>query len=215
MGTRGVIGFATEGNLKVSYCHYDSYPSGEGQGVLNFIRQVCEKNLLATLEANAKALVMVASDSKPTVAEQNYYLNKEQTADLKVSNRKADDWYCLLRGAQGAAGLALICEGALKHMIDSSDFPKDSLFCEWGYILDMDNQVLEVYKGFQKKQHKQGRFADKSQKPKNWKAEYEGQNFYYPCALVLSIPFKDIATDYKAAEEKLLNLEKQEEDAAA
>jgi hypothetical protein len=44
-------------------------------------------------------------------------------------------------------------------MSDSSDFPADSLFCEWAYVFDIDNMKLEVYKGFQTKPHTKGRFA--------------------------------------------------------
>lgn len=33
---------------------------------------------------------------------------------------------------------------------DNNDFILDSLSCEWGYILNLDNNTLEVWKGFQK-----------------------------------------------------------------
>ena len=28
------------------------------------------------------------------------------------------------------------------------DFAADSLFCEWGYVIDFDKETFEIYKGF-------------------------------------------------------------------
>jgi hypothetical protein len=33
---------------------------------------------------------------------------------------------------------------------DSLEFAKDSLFCEWAYVVDFDKNVFEVYEGFNK-----------------------------------------------------------------
>src|SRR5205085_10459690 len=44
-------------------------------------------------------------------------------------------------------------------MIEGADFPLDSLFCEWAYVIDLDNQKFEVYRGFQTAPHSDGRFA--------------------------------------------------------
>lgn len=35
-------------------------------------------------------------------------------------------------------------------MIDDSEFLNDSLFCEWTYIINLDNEQFEVYRGFNK-----------------------------------------------------------------
>lgn len=42
-------------------------------------------------------------------------------------------------------------EKAPQLLHDHSRFADDSLFCEWAYVLDMDNDTLEIYKGFNKK----------------------------------------------------------------
>lgn len=38
----------------------------------------------------------------------------------------------------------------ITNMIDASPFMKDSLFCEWAYIINLDTSKLEVYRGFSK-----------------------------------------------------------------
>jgi hypothetical protein len=54
----------------------------------------------------------------------------------------------LLREAQG--DLTAFKKG-LRYMIDYANFLKNSLFCEWGYVINLDTNQLEVYRGFQKK----------------------------------------------------------------
>lgn len=50
-------------------------------------------------------------------------------------------------------------EGIIDHIdddytciiIDYHDFLQDSLFCEWGYIINLDENCLEIWRGFQTK----------------------------------------------------------------
>jgi len=72
----------------------------------------------------------------------------KQFSNIRVSEQSLDDWYCLLRNVQGE--LKPYINGSIQHLIDSQDFIKDSLFCEWGYIINLDDNVLEVWRGFQK-----------------------------------------------------------------
>ena len=40
-------------------------------------------------------------------------------------------------------------------------FLSDSLFCEWAYIINLDDEVFEVYRGFNKNPNAPGRYASK------------------------------------------------------
>src|SRR5271169_1739417 len=95
MGTRGAYGFIVDEVEKVTYNHFDSYPSGLGKDILTFL----SGKDLNLLKENAQKIQMVDERSVPT---------KEQIAvcknftDLGVSSQSENDWYCLLREAQGS-----------------------------------------------------------------------------------------------------------------
>lgn len=166
MGTRGVWGFVIDGQEKLAYNHFDSYPSGLGNDLLKMLDKMeIDKDGLV---AKARALRVVGENEKPT-PEDVEKCKAAGTVDLGVSHQSLDDWYCLLRNAQG--DLAKTLEVGI--MEDGSAFPSDSLFCEWGYVFDLDNGKLEVYRGFQQKPHGLGRFAGR-----------KGRAGYYPIKLV-------------------------------
>lgn len=148
MGTRGAIGFIVDGKEKVTYNHYDSYPSSLGLEVLEFIA----KTKIEEIREGARKIEIVDEGSKPS-AEQKARL-KEFT-DLGVAGQSDDDWYCLLRQAQGNLGAHLKCG----VMTDSHQFLSDSLFCEWAYLINLDTGKLEVYRGFNRNPKGAGRYV--------------------------------------------------------
>lgn len=154
MGTRGAYGFIADGEMKLAYNHWDSYPENLGRNIAKQLYELCTVHDSTSLKALAAAVTLVDGDTKPTKAQQK---KLAKFADLTVSERTTEDWYCLLRNLQGDLARTLTDAG---FMVDANDFPKDSLFCEWAYVANFDKMVLEVFKGFQTKQHKSGRFAD-------------------------------------------------------
>lgn len=79
---------------------------------------------------------------------------------------------------QGSKCLDAIFDCKLRHMFDDIEFIKDSLFCEYAYFLNFDNNTLDIYDGFQKQGQLLNPFGDT-----------KDDNGYYPCRHVLSIPF--------------------------
>lgn len=66
---------------------------------------------------------------------------------------------------------------------DSLSFAADSLFCEYAYVIDLDNDILEVYTGFNKEAIPEtNRFFTKNC----------NDEVYKPVKLVSKIPFKEL-----------------------
>ena len=89
------------------------------------------------------------------------------------------DFYCLLRKAQGDLNAY---KTDLKYMIDSKEFLGNSLFCEYAYIINLDKNVLEFYKGFNKvpQNNRYSKYADEKEEYKECKllAEYPLTEIY-------------------------------------
>lgn len=184
MGTRGVFGVHVNGNSKLMYNHFDSYPSGLGVAVLRDIKRLVKEKGLNWLKERALAVQQIDENETPT--DEQIALFAPYT-DLEVSEQSVKDWYCLLRGLQGE--LAKVLE--VGYMTDGNNFIHDSLFCEWGYVLNLDDNKLEVYKGFQHHPHKLGRYCDQVMQDQQ---HYSGGP-YYPCALVMEFSLDQLPDD--------------------
>jgi len=170
MGTRGAYGFHKGGVDKITYNHFDSYPIGLGADVAAFVCQHTDEEMNAIFDR----IILVATNEKPTgdqIAECMPFF------DGNVSEQTPEDWYCLLRKAQGNLEAYA---GGLRYMVDQADFLKDSLFCEWGYVINLDKGVLEIYRGFQKA-------------PSKNRYHTNGDDSgYYNCYLIREVPFATI-----------------------
>lgn len=155
MGTRGAWGFRINGIDKVTYNHHDSYPSGLGKDVLAFVKETSTDEL----KTIAEKIRLVKESGKPTEADIKKY---KALANLGVSEQSYDDWCCLLRNSQGEP--ELYRDDDLDIMIDSHKFLLDSLFCEYAYIINIDDQTFEFYTGYNKTKGT-GRY-DSKQPPK-------------------------------------------------
>lgn len=214
MGTRGLMGLVIDGQVKSSYNHWDSYPSALGTAILADLNEILatpERYELA--KTQARNLVLVDENGTPT-DEQIEALKIHWNPD--VSTGAATEWYSLLRDLQGQF-LGTLQAGV---MIDGAGFELDSLFCEWAYLVDFDREVLEVYRGFQKERHDEGRWAgmptdeDIAKKLADLKAkleageidqgqhDYWAQERYHSVALIASFEFGNITDEQLASVEK-------------
>lgn len=184
MSTRGFISFTANGETKTAYNQHDSYPDGLGLDFLGWARSAD----LSDAAASAAALRVVDSKSDPSDEDVE---NLRRFADFSVDamtwngsayvERTRPSWYQLLRTTQGDPA-AMLAAGVIG---DGSTFPADSLFAEWGYVVDFDAQVLEVYVGFQQESHSEGRFASST----------PNGGGYYPVRLVKAWPLSDLPDD--------------------
>jgi hypothetical protein len=149
MGTRSAIAIVKDGKMKASYNHHDGYPTGVGRDLQRELADVSWDEI----KAKAAALVWVDSEAKPTA---------EHVAAAKAAGLTPDEtvgtggtYYNLLRQQHGsltkrlAAGIAT----------DESDFPRDSLLCEWVYLFNLDTEEVEALRGFNKNRAREHRLC--------------------------------------------------------
>lgn len=157
MSTRGFLGFVANGHETITYVHHDAYPSGLGADVLTWARTVTDWD---AVRQQAAAIVHIDGSVMPT-DEQHQAL--AEYAKPGVGGSKDDpgeEWYRLLHGTFGDPA-ATLSAGLTPH---DPNWPGDSLYCEWGYLIDCDAKAFEVYEGFQQGPPK-GRFADRETHP--------------------------------------------------
>lgn len=198
MSTRGCIGFTKNGTDKITYNHFDSYPSHLGNVILDFICNVNNKELNDIFDN----LQIVSSSDIPTQKQINEvvkifgkdnlkkdFLNKSplnkntKSLDKELDNYLMQSFGNLLSLSQGEPKYF---KQGLKYIIDDISFMGDSLFCEYAYILNLDNNSLEFYVGANKKDTN-NRFS-----------QYIRDNTgYKECKLTISIPFDIIRENQK------------------
>lgn len=144
MSTSGCFGWRFNGEDKIGYNHYDSYPSGLGTGVLNFIRSFGSMDAIKDYAAKVEL----------------------------IDDEKADSY-------DG--------QSFKQKFNDYASFMHDSLFCEWAYIINVDTEMLEIYKGFNKNAYSEGRYV-----LPRIKREWLPNETYYGVKLVKEISLNDI-----------------------
>lgn len=193
MGTRGAMGVRIDGVDKIEYNHFDSYPEGLGKSVVETVRAILQDRTLGVegLCTLARRLRAVDPSSEPTdddiEALRGY-------ANLDVSDKSLKDWYCLTYGLRRN----LLAKLRLGVVIDSHDFLSNSLFCEWAYVVNLDELTFEVYRGFQKQEHDKGRYAKMDRDPDEVARQRSRGFEYWPVALIATFPLLDIPQDWAA-----------------
>lgn len=142
MGTRNLTIVKHNDKYKVAqYGQWDGYPSGQGVTVLEFARTLSRINSLLEFTHKVDAVEEASS---------------EYIADIekRVQQGRLKDWalaYPELSRDTCAKILKMIMErpAGLKLRNDI-EFAADSLFCEWAYVIDLDEGTLEAFVGFNK-----------------------------------------------------------------
>ena len=57
-------------------------------------------------------------------------------------------------------GIAPFVDGRIEHLPDAHEELADSLFCEWVYIVNLDEHVVECHTGFNREPGGSGRYAE-------------------------------------------------------
>lgn len=181
MSTRGLYGFRVNGDDYLTYSHSDSYPEKLGIEIVDYINSIDDYD--SEIEKAEKVEKINYFKDRPYD-----HLNEIKNA---MNNDIIEDKCCCISCMRSMKWDSILSKLHLKNIIefgfilDNFSFIFESLFCEWVYIVNFDNGMFEIYKGFQKKQHRKGRY-------------YRACSIsgYYPCALIKEYPFNKIPKDW-------------------
>jgi len=181
MGTRHLTCVVVDKKFKVAqYGQWDGYIEGQGKTIINFIRD--DMDLKRFKAAVRECRWLKAKDVRQTwVNAGDKSNNKSSMVSMDIADKHAILYPGLNRDT-GAQILSLIQDGTFKKtvkvhkgddygwkektftcdpvrgLVNEKAFAKDSLFCEWAYVVDLDKETLEIYQGFNQGSVK-GRFA--------------------------------------------------------
>lgn len=201
MGTRNSTLIQVNGEYKVAqYCQWDGYPSGEGAGILESLKELN----LQKLKENVSSLGSV-SDEELRELWKSLGADDSGFVGLDIAQKFKETYPHLHRDCGGSNIIKLIEFGHTKSVYLDKEFPKDSLFCEWCYVIDFDKNTFEVYKGFNTEPLNEGErfFVDPS-------TVKERDTKYYPVKFLISFDLSNLPTKGEFLEkiDELLGVEK-------
>lgn len=147
MGTRNLTCVVHEGTYKVAkYGQWDGYPDSLGVGILQFLLDGFDKETF--IQSLNKTRFVTDDEMKALWKEAG--ADDSGWATMDVSDRFKKTNFALSRDCGGDDLLELIQKGEVDKQTNSLNFAADGLFCEWCYVIDLDKNTFEVYKGFNK-----------------------------------------------------------------
>jgi hypothetical protein len=182
-----------DGEYKVAqYGQWDGYPEGQGKTVLAFLRSLNNITKKKFIE-KCKAATWL-TDEEETNLEKIIEKMDDKTFQKQYPQISRDTCAKILKVvAYKKKGIKLI---------NKIDFVKDSLFCEWVYVIDFDLKTFEVFRGFnQTPLNNDERFSTFSDIVKQE---------YYPVKLFIKYDLNKLPTEKKFLDDckKLLDKEK-------
>ncbi len=146
MGTRNLTIVQHDGQYKLAqYGQWDGYPSGQGITILSFLRNEFNRDLFINRLNSCKNLTRAEVENLfVTEKLKDEYISNSDKFDIMFKNK----YPTLYRDLAGES-LSYIQKSTSEVLISNSiNFAADSLFCEWAYVIDLDVNMFEVYKGF-------------------------------------------------------------------
>lgn len=129
MGTRHLIEVKLDGELKIAqYGQWDGYPSGQGRGIARFLHEQMEREKFKSALRECRFMTQDEVDA----FNQEYRGKNWQTTHPWLS-----------RDA-GSEVLGHVQDGGARLLLDWRDFKNDHTFCEYHYLIDMDNETVTM-----------------------------------------------------------------------
>lgn len=198
MGTRHIITVKKDKEHKLAqYGQWDGYPDGQGVDILNILKD--KSFSIEILREKVDRISFIKN-------EREFYDKVYKDLNIDVNNgfinvddnNRINEIYPELNRDLGANIINLIQDEDKEEfrLINSIEFASDSLFCEWGYVIDLDEEVLKIFEGFNNKplneeeefyylQH----ISDERNKERDINARY------YPIRLLHTVSLNDLPSN--------------------
>lgn len=186
MGTRGLTMVVLNSETKVSqYGQWDHYPSGKGIDILELISSF---NIEKFKEKISKLHWITEEEANKVDENENWetnypYLSRD--AGGQILNAIYNGEMVVSAGI----GERKVIKCDVKFLTNKESFAGDSLFCEWAYVIDLDKNTFEIYKGFNKEPLEETeRFFNHFKH-----SEHKGEDdVYYPVKMVKSYSLAEL-----------------------
>lgn len=149
MGTRHLICIVKDNNYKVAqYGQWDGYPEGQGLNILKFLKDEFIKN---KFKEKLQKSVTFINDKELEYRWRNMGAIEYPRVSIKIS-KEFRKKYPENHRDTGSKILNIIQNTSKQlKLINDLNFAEDSSYCEWGYVIDLDKNTFEIYKGFNMK----------------------------------------------------------------
>lgn len=169
MGTRHIIMVVADGQTRIAqYGQWDGYPEGQGLTVLQFLRKP---------EVQLPAFKKRVTELRWKTKEDDKILEHKQDWKYTHFHISRDCGGEILEMVMfGSVGEKRLAQGIqektnVEFVRDDRGFEKESLFCEFAYVVDLDKETFEVYRGYNK---------TPLEKTERFFQEQPDENGYYP-----------------------------------
>jgi hypothetical protein len=142
MGTRHLVQIKVDNEIKLAnYGQWDGYPTGQGYTIAEFLEGIKESEL-TTLKKHVKRLSWIDENEltsrwKECGADGSGFVSFQISDDFKEK-------YPENSRDTGADILFVLSLGCVDKVLDSRDFTKDTLFCEYVYTIDLDKKTVTL-----------------------------------------------------------------------
>jgi len=183
MGTRNLTCVVHDGEYKIAqYGQWDGYLEGAGMTIFEFLQET-------DIEEFTEKIKQVAAYTDEELKEISSQFG-DGSGWLTIDEaEKYNEAYPNLTRNTGCKILHLVRDSEDPVNVSLHlNFAKDSLFCEWAYVIDLDKGMFEIYQGFNQSPLEEGERFYSEDPPEN----AVGDEAYYPVKHLISFDLKKL-----------------------
>ena len=146
MGTRNLTCVWVDGDFKVAqYGQWDGYPTSAGAEIASAVQDIVNAGGLETFADIVRGCRFITEDELAAkyadLGIEGEWITMEDASRFK-------ELYPQIDRDMGYGIVRWLWENGSAELTNNVGFAGDTLFCEWAYVVDLDECALEVYCGY-------------------------------------------------------------------